>query len=61
MAYDYFPQIRSTWAFDRTRFQKKLFIHSYEAMKSTVIMQRDSPQERLGLGVAIESNEADNR
>ncbi|KAE9548562.1 hypothetical protein FO519_008227 [Halicephalobus sp. NKZ332] len=41
--------------------KKKIFIQSYEAMKSTVIMQRGSPQERLGLGVAIESNEVDNR
>uniref|UniRef100_A0A7E4UXS6 PDZ domain-containing protein n=1 Tax=Panagrellus redivivus TaxID=6233 RepID=A0A7E4UXS6_PANRE len=37
--------------------------HEYTTatMKARVLMQRDSPQERLGLGVAIESSDADNR
>uniref|UniRef100_A0AC35G2R1 PDZ domain-containing protein n=1 Tax=Panagrolaimus sp. PS1159 TaxID=55785 RepID=A0AC35G2R1_9BILA len=30
-------------------------------MKAKVLLHRNSPQQKLGLGVAIESNDADNR
>lgn len=48
-------------SFTLNKTSKKFQKIGYEGMKSDILMKRASSQERLGLGVAIESNEADHR